>query len=160
LFEAANDFLLRQHSDETFATAVHVLLDLETGDYQLTSAGHPPALIWSLAGGAWEVDKARGTALGIMPHPELHMTSGRLCPGDALMFYTDGVVETRHTDLDEGVAWLQREAARAITTGFEGAAHRIISKVSRGDDDRAVLILEHAATAVHFEAFGNRLTAS
>ena len=24
LFEAANDFLLRQHSDETFATAVHV----------------------------------------------------------------------------------------------------------------------------------------
>ena len=54
LFEAANDFLLRQHSDETFATAVHVLLDLETGDYRLTSAGHPPALIWSQAGGARE----------------------------------------------------------------------------------------------------------
>ncbi len=139
---------------------MHVLLDLETGDYQLTSAGHPPALIWSPAGGAWEVDKARGTALGILPLPELHMTSGRLSPGDALMFYTDGVVETRHTDLDEGVAWLQREALRAIEPGFDGAARRIISKVSRGDDDRAVLILEHAATAVHFEAFGTRLTAS
>jgi hypothetical protein len=87
------------------------------------------------------------------------MTSGRLCPGDALMFYTDGVVETRHTDLDEGVAWLRREASRAIAPGFDGAAKRIISKVSRGDDDRAVLILEHAPTAVHFESFGNRLTA-
>ena len=75
------------------------------------------------------------------------------------MFYTDGVVETRHTDLDEGVAWLRREASRAIAPGFDGAAKRIISKVSRGDDDRAVLILEHAPTAVHFESFGNRLTA-
>ena len=74
------------------------------------------------------------------------MTAGRLSPGEALLFYTDGVVETRHTDLDEGVAWLQREAAAAIAPGFEGAAQRIIKKVSRGDDDRAVLILEHDAT--------------
>jgi hypothetical protein len=160
LFDAANDFLLRQHSDETFATAVHVLVDLETGDYQLTSAGHPPALVWSRAGGKWVIDEARGTALGIVPDPELHVTYGRLSPGDALLFYTDGVVETRHTDLDEGVAWLQREASIAISSGFEGAAQRIIKKVSRGDDDRAVLILEHDATAVHFETFGDRLTAS
>ena len=160
LFGAANDFLLRQHSDETFATAVHVLVDLEIGDYQLTSAGHPPALVWSRARGTWSIDEARGTALGIVPDPELHVTHGRLSPGDALMFYTDGVVETRHTDLDEGVAWLQREASMAIAPGFEGAAQRIIKKVSRGDDDRAVLILEHDATAVHFETFGDRLTAS
>ncbi|MET0602916.1 MAG: PP2C family protein-serine/threonine phosphatase, partial [Baekduia sp.] len=65
LFAAANDFLLRQESDESFATAVHVLIHLETGDYQLTSAGHPPALVWSRAEGTWEVDNARGTALGI-----------------------------------------------------------------------------------------------
>jgi len=158
LFLAANDFLLRQHSDETFATAVHVLIDLDTGDYQLTSAGHPPALVWSPSGGSWAVDGARGTALGITPDPDFFMTKGRLSPGDALMFYTDGVVETRTTDLDEGVAWLQREAARAIARGFDGAADRIISKVSRGDDDRAVLILEHAGTAVSFETFGQRLT--
>ncbi len=128
LFLAANDFLLRQHSDETFATAVHVLIDLDTGDYQLTSAGHPPALVWSPSGGAWAVDGARGTALGITPDPDFFMTKGRLSPGDALMFYTDGVVETRTTDLDEGVAWLQREASRAIAPGFDGAADRIIKQ--------------------------------
>ena len=160
LFEAANDFLLRQHADESFATAVHVMLDLESGDYQLTSAGHPPALVWSTTKARWVVDGARGTALGIVPRPELHTTSGRLCPGEALLFYTDGVVETRHTDLDEGIAWLQAEAAKAIAPGFDGAAQRIIRKVSRGDDDRAVLILEHTATAVHFESFGQRLTSS
>jgi hypothetical protein len=159
LFDAANEFLLRQHSDETFATAVHVLVDLGSGEYQLTSAGHPPALVWSRSAGTWSVDQARGTALGITPSPELHMTRGVLQPGDALMFYTDGVVETRHTDLDEGIDWLQREASRAIAPGFDGAARRIIDKVSRGDDDRAVLILGHSPTAVHVESFGDRLTA-
>ncbi len=143
LFDAANEFLVRQESDETFATAVHVLLDLETGEYQLTSAGHPPALVWSRAAGQWDVDGARGTALGIVPRPELHRTGGRLAPGDALLFYTDGVIETRTSDLDSGIAWLQREASRAIVSGFDGAARRIIEQVSRGDDDRAVLILEH-----------------
>lgn len=158
LFVAANNFLLRQESDETFATAVHVLVDLESGDYELTSAGHPPALVWSRASGTWTRDEARGPALGIMQLPELTMTQGQLQPGDALLFYTDGVVETRHTDLDEGVAWLQREASRAIARGFDGAAKRILSKVKGADDDRAVLILEHAPTAVHFEAFGSSLT--
>jgi hypothetical protein len=61
------------------------------------------------------------------------------------MFYTDGVVESRFTHLDEGVAWLQRAAAQAITVGFDGAADRILEKVSLGDDDRAVLILEREA---------------
>ncbi len=160
LFLAANEFLLRQRSDETFATAVHVLLDLESGDYQLTSAGHPPALVWSMADAEWTLDRARGTALGITRSVELHTTTGRLRPGDALLFYTDGVVETRNSDLDEGTAWLQREAARAIEPGFEGAARRIIKQVSRGDDDRAVLILEHESTAIRFETFGKRLTSS
>jgi len=143
LFNAANRFLLRNSSDETFATAVHVLVDLPTGYYELTNAGHPPALLWSAAEGAWVPDRARGTALGILAGPELRTTSGTLGPGDALMFYTDGVVESRSNDLDEGVAWLRCEGARAVSRGFDGAAERIISKVDRDDDDRAVVILRH-----------------
>lgn len=145
LFAAANDFLLRQSSEDTFATAVHVVLDLETGDYQLSSAGHPPALVWSAAGGVWAPDPAHGTALGITPSPEMAMSTGRLEPGDALMLYTDGVVESRSEPLDHGVAWLQREAAVAVRAGFSGAADRIIGQVRHRDDDRAVLIIEHRA---------------
>ena len=59
------------------------------------------------------------------------------------MFYTDGVVESRSNDLDEGVAWLRCEGARAVSRGFDGAAERIIAKVDRDDDDRAVVILRH-----------------
>ena len=48
LMLAANGFLLRQESDESLATAVHLKVDLVTGDYTITSAGHPPALHWHL----------------------------------------------------------------------------------------------------------------
>ncbi len=95
LFAAGNDFLIRQNWDEGFATAVHVLVDLTTGDYSIINAGHPPALRWDSASSVWEIDGARGTALGIMKRPDFHQTTGRLEVGDALMFYTDGVVESR-----------------------------------------------------------------
>ncbi len=140
LMRAANTFLLRQ-GDEAFATAVHLLVDLDTGAYQITSAGHPPALRWDLPQGEWLIDNARGTALGVLPVPELHTSEGRLFPGEALLFYTDGVVEDRTSSIDVGISWLQRTALEAIGVDFRGAATRIIDQVESGDDDRAVLIL-------------------
>lgn len=143
LMRAANHFLLRQDSDESFATAVHVLVDLDTGDYIITSAGHPPALRWVTEAGEWQVDNARGTALGVVPDPELQASTGTLGPGEALMFYTDGVIETRGRDLDDGITWLRGVAAqRVLTRGFDNVARNILRDVPRGDDDRAVLVLE------------------
>ncbi|KRF34386.1 hypothetical protein ASG94_16970 [Nocardioides sp. Soil805] len=143
LMRAANAFLLRQDSDESFATAVHVLVDLETGDYTITSAGHPPVLHWHPAHREWGVDNARGTALGVVPDPELHASEGRLGEGEALMFYTDGVIETRGRDLDDGLAWLRGVARSAVLThGFAGVARAVLREVPRGNDDRAVLVLD------------------
>jgi hypothetical protein len=139
LMRAANSFLCRRGDDEAFATAVHLLVDLENGTYQVTSAGHPPALHWNLRD--WMIDNARGTALGVTRTPELHVSKGQLMPGEALMFYTDGVVEARDTPIDDGIAWLQRVAREAVGRGVAGAARRIIEQVDSGDDDRAVLIL-------------------
>ncbi|WP_182523437.1 PP2C family protein-serine/threonine phosphatase [Nocardioides dongkuii] len=141
LLWAANDFLLRQTADESFATAVHVLVDLRSGEYGIVSAGHPPALRWDAQAQEWMIDNARGTMLGIDPEPDLHASAGVLRPGDALMFYTDGVVESRDNDLDTGIAWLRTTGRDAMAAGLDGAARRIIRKVDRGDDDRAVLIL-------------------
>ena len=141
LFAAGNDFLIRQNWDEGFATAVHVLVDLRTGEYSIINAGHPPALRWDSATSVWDVDGARGTALGIMKRPDFHQTTGRLEVGDALMFYTDGVVESRTQDFTAGIEWLRTEAAAIVSAGFDQAPRRILKLVSSGDDDRAVLIL-------------------
>ncbi len=148
LFEAANAFLLRQderYTEETFATAVHVSIDLADGSYTILSAGHPPALRWEPAEGAWVVDGARGTALGVLPHADLEASTGVLGPGQALMFYTDGVVESRDTDIDDGIRWLQQTAAAAMVHGSTGVARRVVRQVAAGDDDRAVLVLTRSA---------------
>jgi hypothetical protein len=143
LMAAANHFLLRQESDESLATAVHIKVDLVTGDYTITSAGHPPVLHWHPVRGEWDVDNARGTALGVVPDPELHASEGRLGPGEALMFYTDGVIETRGRDLDDGLAWLRGVARTAVLAhGFPGVARAVLRRVPRGKDDRAVLVLD------------------
>ncbi|MCL8253265.1 serine/threonine-protein phosphatase [Aeromicrobium fastidiosum] len=148
LFSAGNDFLLRQKWDESFATAVHVLIDLRTGDYSITNAGHPPALRWDAADRDWVVDGARGTALGITKLADFHQTTGTLGVGDALMFYTDGVVETRTQDFTSGIEWLRATAGDIVAKGFDQASRKIIKQVTAGDDDRAVLILNRTAVAV------------
>ena len=62
-------------------------------------------------------------------------------PREALLLYTDGVVETRTADLDRGVTWLQHEAQEAVHGGFGGAARQILGSVESEDDDRAVIIV-------------------
>lgn len=149
LMSAANDFLLRTGDDETFATAVHVTVDLTTGAYGIVSAGHPPALRYDAAAGGWQVDHARGTALGIAHRPELVTTAGVLAPGEGLLFYTDGVIESRDADIDVGLDWLRRTADRevdpALGGGFGGLPARLLRQVTRGDDDRAVLVVSRSA---------------
>jgi hypothetical protein len=143
LMAAANNFLLRQDSDESLATAVHLKVDLVTGDYTITSAGHPPALHWHLGQRGWAVDNARGMALGVIPDAEFTPSKGRLRPGEALMFYTDGVIESAGRDLDDGIDWLRHEALQVVDArGFTGMPRRVLKKVPRGDDDRAMLVLE------------------
>lgn len=143
LMAAANHFLLRQESDESLATAVHLKIDLVTGDYTITSAGHPPALHWHLAQRGWSIDNARGMALGVVDDAEFTPSRGRLRPGEALMFYTDGVIESADRDLDAGIDWLRYAALQAVETrGFTGMPKRVLKKVPRGDDDRALLVLE------------------
>ena len=143
LMAAANAFLLRQESDESLATAVHIKVDLVTGDYTITSAGHPPALHWHLGQRGWAIDNARGMALGVIDEADFTPSKGRLRPGEALMFYTDGVIESADRDLGAGIEWLREQALHAVDArGFSGLPRRVLKKVKRGDDDRAMLVLE------------------
>lgn len=141
LFDAANEFLLRQDWVFSFATAVDVRVDLRTGDFLVTSAGHPPVLRWNRVWSTWDVDPARGMALGIIKDPQFRQSKGIIGPGEALMLYTDGVVESRDHDVDAGVEFLSTSAARSVRDGFTGAAERIVDSIEGDDDDRAVLIL-------------------
>lgn len=141
VMDALNDYLLRQPSEESLATAVQVIIDLGSGRYRIRSAGHPPVLHWHTADSEWRIDNARGTALGILSEPSFDLSTGVLAEGEAFMFYTDGVIESRGADIDHGIEWLRCTARAAVVEGFAGVAGRILSVVARGEDDRAILVL-------------------
>ncbi|MFI5639074.1 PP2C family protein-serine/threonine phosphatase [Streptomyces goshikiensis] len=142
---AANGYLLRQDWDEGFATSIHLVLDLETGDYELLSAGHLPALQLSAGTGRWQEKTGEGPLLGVYDGAEFRPASGNLRPGDVLMLFTDGLVETADRDISEGIDRLTGEADRYVAAGWEGAAWHLIEKVAKDvNDDRALLLIRRS----------------
>jgi YjbE family integral membrane protein len=139
---AANGYLLRQDWDEGFATSIHLVLDLDSGDYELYSAGHPPGLQLSAGSGRWEEKAAEGPLLGVYDGAQFDPVKGSLRPGDVLMLFTDGLVETSDRDIVEGIDRLTGEADRYVAGGFHGAAWHLIEAVAKDvNDDRALLLI-------------------
>jgi hypothetical protein len=138
---AANAYLLRQDWSEGFATAVHLSLHLETGAFELRSAGHPPAVQLHAGSGRWGVHSAEGPVLGLMQYAEFTCVSGQLQRGDALLMFTDGLVETPQRDISLGIDKLVGQGERLLRDGFDGGAHRLIDRLESHNDDRALLLL-------------------
>jgi hypothetical protein len=139
---AANDYLIRQGWGEGFATAVHLVVDLASGRYVLESAGHPPAAHFVSGSGRWRVIDSEGTVLGVLPEASYTSVTGVLGPGDAMLLYTDGLVETANREIAVGIDKLIGEAERLITQGFRGSASHLMERVAPGgSDDRAIVII-------------------
>lgn len=138
---AANDFLLRQDWDEGFATAVHLSLDLGTGRYELRNAGHPPAAHRAAGSGRWDLQSEQGAALGLLEGAEFPTVTGELRPGDAVMMYTDGMVETRDKDIGLGIDRMLGRTDLLLRGAFEGGAERLIDSLGSPDDDRALVLV-------------------
>jgi hypothetical protein len=137
----ANTFLLQQDWDEGFATAIHLSLDLDTGRYDLRSAGHPPAAVRHAGSGRWEVVETEGPILGLIDGATFEAVSGVMRKGDALLLYTDGMVETRNRDIASGIDKMLGQAERLLRGEFEGGATRLIDSLGSRNDDRALLLV-------------------
>ncbi|MEV8632586.1 PP2C family protein-serine/threonine phosphatase [Streptosporangium sp. NPDC051023] len=138
---ACNTYLHRQREAEGFVTAVHVRLNLATGEYVITSAGHPPVVKFESGAGTWRVSPAKGVVLGVVPDLHCEPDRGMLRKGDALMLYTDGLIEQPGRDIDSGLDRLLGEAERLLPSGFRSGAHNLVASMSAGHNDDCALIL-------------------
>ena len=140
--EAANSYLLEQDWDEGFATAVHLSADLTTGAVEVRSAGHPPAVQLTAGTGRWSAIPAEGPALGLIPGATYPCVRGQLRRGDAIMLYTDGLVETPNRDIGLGIDRLLGQAERVLRSGFDTQGiERLVETLGSRHDDRALLVL-------------------
>src|SRR6516165_10123847 len=129
---ACNAYLRRGPAAEGFVTAVHLSLCLASGEYVISSAGHPPAVHYDAAAGRWRLTRAHGIVLGVVA--DLHGAAaeserGVLQRGDALMLYTDGLVEAPGRDIDAGTDRLLSEAERTLAGGFKAGAPALVANL-------------------------------
>lgn len=156
LLGAANEFLLRQDWQEGFATAVYLSVDLGSGRFDVYTAGHPPALVMRADGLLERIDLS-GPLLGVVPGATYPAATGRLEPGEALVLYTDGLVEAAGLDIDDGIALLGEALTREAGEGLRlerrpgasvadpaetpAAVRRVVDEVGTPADDCALLVL-------------------
>ena len=145
-----NQAVVEQGEGPSFLTASYARLGIGPEGHLVTvaNAGHPPPLVVRADG---EVEDAGGAGmlLGVFAEPVLEDHEIALGPGEAIVFFTDGLVELG--EQGDGFAWL-RGALRGC--GGEPAA-AIADRIRRGaspraarlDDDQAVLVLSSVAAA-------------
>jgi hypothetical protein len=138
---AANEYLLRQEWSEGFATAVHLAVDLATGEFEVRTAGHPPAVQFHAGSGRWTAHWTEGPVLGLVSNVRFSFYRGTMSSGDALLLYTDGLVETPRREITYGIDKLLGEAEKLVKFGFEGGADRLVRAVDTKSDDRALFLL-------------------
>lgn len=143
---ACNAYMRRGSGAEGFVTAVHLSLDLASGEYVIDSAGHPPAARYDAAAGRWRLTQAHGIVLGVVANLHGAATEserGVLQRGDALMLYTDGLVESPGRDIDAGTDRLLGEAERLLSSGFKTGAPALVTAMQReiGSSDDCALVL-------------------
>ena len=138
---AANHYLRRQDWDDDFATVVHVAVNLRSGDFEVRTAGHPPAIQFDAWSGRWATRDADGPLLGLVETPVFTLNAGQLKLGDALFLYSDGMVETPRRDIGRGTDRLAGHAERLVAHGFKGAADELVTEIGGPGDDSAIVVI-------------------
>ncbi|MEV6244582.1 SpoIIE family protein phosphatase [Streptomyces sp. NPDC051742] len=138
------DGLAAEIDASQIATCVYAIHDPNEGKLVYASAGHLPILVRDEDGSVRRAEDPTGPPLGTGGW--LHASGSiALPPGSTAVLYTDGLVERRREDIDEGVAAL----ARALS-GASGTPQVVCDRLLRSlgvtaehDDDVAVLVVQH-----------------
>ena len=129
---------------EQFVTALYLLVDPAAGSVQAVSAGHlPPLLVDGV--GVRPISTPAGLPLGVAPSTR-GVARAQIPPGGSLVAFTDGLVERRGEDIDDGIARVAGRLrpgadAQGLLDDVVGAAAAQRSH----DDDVTVLVLGRRA---------------
>ncbi|GIF54669.1 SpoIIE family protein phosphatase [Asanoa iriomotensis] len=136
---AKADQLLRTLLPGELATICVLMLDPPSGRIRLANAGHPPPLL--VVNGAAAFVEHPAPLLGLAaPRPgDLDLF---LPPGATLVLYTDGLVERRTHDIDDGLATLAVSAAH-VEPDLDAYADRLLADLATTHvaDDIAIVAL-------------------
>lgn len=147
--------LLEQFHGDQYVTGVIASLDTRDGTLSWVNRGHPPPIV--IRGQRWSTSlkcppaHPMGTDLGIEPK----VCRDKLEPGDRIVFYTDGIIETRNDageefGLEQFIEFLNRHHSDRLAT--PETLRRLVRSImhhhgGKLDDDATVLLAERIDSA-------------
>ncbi len=126
--------------EETSATCVYAVHDTRTGEWDMARAGHPLPVVVRPGCAATFLDLPPGMPLGLGTG---QYETVRVQPprGSTLVFYTDGLIESRTTDLGAGMARLAGLLTEISGLPVGEAAERLLTTLAPSPaDDIAILM--------------------
>lgn len=110
------DDLARSLSESHIATCVYAVYDAVAGRCVAATAGHLPPILADPGGVADVLELAPGTPLGV-GRSRFEEREFAVEPGAVLVLYTDGLVEDRDRDIDDGIDDLIGVVSKADPAG-------------------------------------------
>ncbi|WP_324606244.1 SpoIIE family protein phosphatase [Streptomyces globisporus] len=134
------DAVVADLGEDEMATCVYAVHDPATGGWVIARAGHPPPAVATPDGTITFLDGPPGTPLGTGALD--FGTEEVVLPGGGLLvLYTDGLIEARHRDLDQGMRQLA-EALRPLDRPLDTLCDDVLGRLLAGpaQDDVAMLL--------------------
>ena len=97
-FEIVNNQLCENNEAGMFVTSFAGVLNIKTGEFVYSNAGHNPPLIYRKSENEYNfIDQPKGFVLGGMPKQKYAKKETTVSPEDTIFLYTDGVTESMDT---------------------------------------------------------------
>ncbi|MEV4945449.1 SpoIIE family protein phosphatase [Streptomyces sp. NPDC053755] len=132
--------------EDEMATCVYAVHDPATGSVVVARAGHPPPAVATADGTITFLEGPAGTPLGTGVQ-DFRTDEVLLPPGSVLVLYTDGLIEARDRDLDQGMDQLARalfDLERPLSQLCDGILEQLLPCAP--GDDVAVLLARTSVT--------------
>jgi sigma-B regulation protein RsbU (phosphoserine phosphatase) len=148
----ANQFIYRDVHSQLFLTAFYASLDTQTGRMVFANGGHDWPLLLRASTHEIRVLKTPGLILGAFPEVSLEEAEITVAPGDALIFYTDGVTEARNADdqffgeerLEAVLAAHRGDGAEVLLQSVVTAVAQFVGSTPQSDDLTLVVVKRQA----------------
>jgi putative methionine-R-sulfoxide reductase with GAF domain len=135
------DRKMQHFEPDAMATIAYAVLAPATGQLSIASAGHFPPVVGVPGQLSALAEIAVGVPIGVADDPARQATTMNLAPGTVMCLFTDGLVERRHTPLDDRLAQLGRIVAPAAPENVCASVMRALVGREPAGDDIALLVL-------------------
>ena len=155
-----NDFLYRMNQalgesleKNIFVTAIYGILDCNSGHMSIARAGHSPAVLVNVNGVA-KLLRSGGLGIGLdrseLFSEVLEVEQLVFSPGDLIVLYTDGVVESRNTEGEEfgydrllqSIQSNRYERAQGVHDAVRKTVDQFLGPKKNYDDDLTLLVIK------------------